>query len=466
MSGILAKTESTAHYLLKPARWLMLLIVLILPWWIGGVLPTPLRLFIFWSHLCGGLALLAWLLRMRAPSLPLSLILICLTLCGLGWFSVFNARFIYDPGFYQFTPLTQTYPGWPGSHSLFTSQSFMWRLQALLILLLIMTDACRHRIWRDRCLKGLLVSGGLLMLFGFIQKILQAPAIYWLPWNTGNSFFGSFVYHGNAGAFLNLCWPLTWVMLLSKPSDPADFLWKKIACWLATLLALALWINLSRAAAGIGTLCMIITASLVLVSPYRHRLLHLTQWLKLLMGLALGSLALAALSGLLLPTQARWNRWSESEFAFDEGRSVVFQICENMIREQPWFGHGPGTFSTLFPFKSGALGSLVPGFWRYAHNDYLQTWVEWGGVGLALFSCLFLGACIRVLAKTFLRTESASAEDRLLCYGCCAALLTVLLHSTVDFPLQILSVQVWVIILLALCWSKNNPDKKTTQQKG
>ena len=462
MSGLLAKAESAAHFLLNLARWLALAIIVILPWLIGGVQPVTLRLFLFWSHLCGACALIAWILRLRLPALPPLLPLICLAICSLGWFSIFNARFIYDPAFFQFVPLSQKFPGWMGSHSLFSSELSIWRIQGLLIILLILTDACRRSFWRKRCLKCLFLSGGLLVVFGLLQELFQAPSIYWLSWNTGESFFASYVYHGNAGAFLNLCWPLAWVVLLSHPTDPSAQLWKKTACWLAALFAIGLWVNTSRAAAGIGTLTMILTAGLVLVSPFRHRLLQLGAWLRLLLALALGSLALAASAGLLLPTQLRWNRWAESEFAFDQGRSVVFEICGNIIREQPWFGHGPGTFATLFPFKSGALGSLVPGVWQYAHSDYLQTLVEWGWIGLALFLLLILGAMGRVFAKTVLKTESAGAEDRLLCYGCCIALMTVLLHAAVDFPLQILSIQAWTVTLLAICWSKNGSGEKAS----
>jgi hypothetical protein len=59
-----------------------------------------------------------------------------------------------------------------------------------------------------------------------------------------------------------------------------------------------------------------------------------------------------------------------------------------------------------------------------------------------------------------LRRESTDTEDRLLCYGCCLSLFTVLLHSVVDFPLQVLAIQVWVVVLLALCWCRNNEGKR------
>ena len=42
------------------------------------------------------------------------------------------------------------------------------------------------------------------------------------------------------------------------------------------------------------------------------------------------------------------------------------------------FGFGPGTFSIVFPFLQQEHGGDLDGILRYAHQDYLQTILEWG----------------------------------------------------------------------------------------
>src|SRR5207244_8807411 len=67
------------------------------------------------------------------------------------------------------------------------------------------------------------------------------------------------------------------------------------------------------------------------------------------------------------------SRWSSS------------RVAMSALRDTGLFGFGPGTFRVVFPAYNQAANNLAPGTWRFLHEDYLQTAMEWGGLGSALW---------------------------------------------------------------------------------
>jgi hypothetical protein len=68
---------------------------------------------------------------------------------------------------------------------------------------------------------------------------------------------------------------------------------------------------------------------------------------------------------------------------------------------------------------------------QFVHNDYLQIWVEFGLVGLALLSAVIVTALAQLS-----RARRADPSDPLP-LACGAALTSVFAHAAVDFPLYI-----------------------------
>jgi hypothetical protein len=148
---------------------------------------------------------------------------------------------------------------------------------------------------------------------------------------------------------------------------------------------------------------------------------------------------------------ARWQ--SLSERIPTDARWQASRVAIGALRDIGSFGFGPGTFRAVFPSYNKGSTKPVPGTWRFLHEDYLQTALEWGWLGSSLWALLFFGG----IAKGIRSYRKYGARDwtprrRLLQPIIVIALIGVALHALVDFPLQIVSIQLYVATYLGLCW--------------
>ena len=89
----------------------------------------------------------------------------------------------------------------------------------------------------------------------------------------------------------------------------------------------------------------------------------------------------------------------------------------------------------------------------YAHEDYLQTVLEWGWLGALWWTLLVAGGLYRAI-RTYARRELfTSKTERHLLLGALLGVCGTLAHALVDFPLQIPSIRLFFLLLLALCWA-------------
>ena len=116
------------------------------------------------------------------------------------------------------------------------------------------------------------------------------------------------------------------------------------------------------------------------------------------------------------------------------------------------WGFGPGSFASIFPYATFAEGDSLRGFWRFAHEDYLQTAVEWGYAGAFLWGMFFFGGLLSAFFLALRPRRTMRLSTRILLGGVGSSLLGCALHSLVDFPLQIASLGFYVFIFLAIGW--------------
>lgn len=119
----------------------------------------------------------------------------------------------------------------------------------------------------------------------------------------------------------------------------------------------------------------------------------------------------------------------------DTGRRIIWESSWNLLKDSPWYGIGLGLFYLAYPPYRNPVDNSG-GF--FAHNDYLQIWIETGLPGLLLLLSVLISALwlfVRTLRKTGLDKATRVELTGLFC-----GLLAVAGHSFVDFNLYILSI--------------------------
>lgn len=118
-----------------------------------------------------------------------------------------------------------------------------------------------------------------------------------------------------------------------------------------------------------------------------------------------------------------------------------------MLRDFPLTGIGVGSFYAVYPMYTSTPNNDT--LMRHAHNDYLQFACEFGLVIAAL-----LGAAVLFSLWTAIRAQLERRDPLMQGAGFAAAMAIValLVHSAVDFNLQIPANAALFVVMLALAW--------------
>jgi O-antigen ligase len=130
-----------------------------------------------------------------------------------------------------------------------------------------------------------------------------------------------------------------------------------------------------------------------------------------------------------------------------EERFQAAQYALKMVIDRPLVGVGGGAFYTAFPQYKG---DLLPWFFDHAHNDYVQIAVETGLLGLGLLAAVMLLTLRRVLR---LMSDDHPAHVRGIAVGVWMTMWCLMIHSAVDFNLQIPANALTFIVILSLAWA-------------
>jgi hypothetical protein len=401
-------------------------------------------------------------IRRRKPELPLGLTVTCAVILLLGWFMAFNAKAIYDMEFEVFVPVRH-WVNWASSVDAAISFAKMVWVSLLIGSILFVADLSRRPQWLLRIWIAFGLAGGSIALLGLLQRATGAVLPFW-EYQEGDLpiFFATYYYHGNAGAFLNLVLPLTAGLALrafQKPDVPIQR-----AIWGAgtLLLIISIFTNTSRVAQLLGLLTMVVLAAGPARRMWRYYRVRGNR-------LALGGTLVMVLLVLLAIVQASGlaktvGRWQIAiQEIPNDARWPAYQMAWEALPDASWTGFGPGAFQLIFPEYERLHAVEEPGHWQFLHQDYLQTILEWGWGGAACWAVIFFGGIgVAVRAFGHLRDQLPTARISRVLPLTLIALGTVTLHSLVDFPLQVASLQLYAATYLGICWSSprsESPDR-------
>ena len=443
----------------------------------GLTREVPLAVFEWGMGSTFAIWLVAHLFLQRTPRTGIFPWIAVIAVLAFGWF-VTSMAIIDDaitddrlPGWDAWFPDTLR-TNW-SSYDAQLSSAAMIRTSVLLAAMLLAIDIWRDPRWARALIATMLLSAFAMVIFFFLQRIFGGPFLLDDLFHQTTLAFATYRYWGNAASYLNLSWPITAAVAFFA-AIRKSFLWP---LWLIPAAAVfaANFLNISKAGNVLAIIGAIVLALLllpkVLVELKRGKL-------KIRRGQVLGALIPIILIAVALPFAIPWKRWEYLSNAGVSGtdRPKAYALFMTMLPDSGWIGFGPGTFQLTYRryVKDDPQVSHTP-YW-VAHEDYLQTAIEWGYLGTALWAFVLIPGAVSVGWRAGRKSPRPARETtiyRITLYdhisaffstlpaafeptfasGAFVAILLTALHSAVDFPMQIASLQLDFLVVIALGWS-------------
>lgn len=272
------------------------------------------------------------------------------------------------------------------------------------------------------------------VLLGAAQLASGGTQLYFWATTAAGSVTGFFANRNHLATLLLSCLPFAAVFgaaVLRRRSD------ERLPLWFGALFMGLVVIGLAaiRSRAGVILFGPIAVAGMLAawIAAGRGRpgpgLIALTGGV----AAAIGVVAVLALP----PILARFDVQSAPEGRF-EGWPVVADAADAWLP----LGSGIGSFDAVYRSVE-PLEQLDPTFFNHAHNEYLETWLEAGWPGVALIIAFLVWYGRRLWAAW----KAGPSRERDLQRAASIALLAMLAHSAVDYPLRTAA----LAVLFALC---------------
>ncbi len=368
---------------------------------------------------------------------------------------IINAQCYYDSVALKFVPIRSLLNFAPGWIDRAHSWPMMYRFSGLLGIVCFTCDLAQRAEWRRRIAWTICISGTALVLFGLAEKIL---GMNWYVWQNGAvspTGFASYFYHANAGAFINLIIPfIAGSAMLAIGAREGN---KQMVIWIPFLL-----IAVAGALAAVSKAAIVITFLLLFTVLMLRLPIVIALWrglaTPLIRAIAASALALAVVALGWFGWDRMIHRWTQEAWVSysAETRLLVYRAAWSMQPDSGLWGFGPGTFRITFPFYTDPLDARIAGFWRFAHQDYLQALIEWGWIGTGVWAVLFGGGIAAGLVTYWRRGSLLARFDQMFLLAVVLALIGVALHAAVDFPLQIPSLQLYAAVYVGIAWGSSS----------
>jgi len=295
----------------------------------------------------------------------------------------------------------------------------------------------------------LCLNGALLGLESIVQRASGSTKLLFMVQPlvnpAGVDQFGPYAYRGNAADYFNLLWPVClgyWWTL--QRAGGQRFKSHHVLLFCAAVMAACPIISTSRGgalvAAGILVLAVVfLMVTNFLASARRSEDRQTRRSTAVMLGIFFVlALALGGFFG--------WNSLEPRLEKIGEGfqnREEIFNSAKPMA-DFPLFGTGPGTFGTVFQLYLISSSTYWPG---QLHNDWLETRITFGWVGMALL----LAALACVGLRWFVPGGIRGGRRFVILIW--LALAGCLIEARYDFPFQIHSILFLFLVFCAVLFS-------------
>jgi len=332
------------------------------------------------------------------------------------------------------------------------------------LLFLLVVDLFRTRKRLSLLLAVLVISGtfqaffGVVMTLSGVEDLLVGAKTHYLGDATGtfvnrNHFAGYLELTLAAGVGLLLALrderPFRWVNVLEMLLGPKGRL--RLAL---VLMTIALVMSHSRMGNGAFFTSLLLVGGTFLLTDKTHRLrngLILASLLVIDVLIVSQYFGLDKLVDRIASTQLQAVVVDGQTIqAANELRGTVYEQALPLAKEHWLTGHGAGTFEVLFGKYAGPEITL---HFDHAHNDYLQFIIEYGLLGsLPLLIFVLLG--LYHAQRAMWRGESTYRAG--VGFGASLGIVALLIHSLVDFNLQIPANAATYVVICAIGVIANN----------
>jgi len=303
-------------------------------------------------------------------------------------------------------------------------------------------------IQRERLVQLCIAAAIASILLGAAQLASGGDGLYLWSWTGAGSVTGFFANRNHLASLLLITLPfaITFGAATLRRRDQ-----RTTALWIGGLFAGLVVVALAaiRSRAGITLFAPVMVFSLLAAWIAAGRGKPGPGLLVLVGGVGAALTAVAVLA--LPPILARFD--TENQF---EGRLDRWPLVAETAQTYLPLGSGIGSFDAVYRSVE-PLEELDSTFFNQAHNEYLETWLETGWLGIGLI----LGFFVWYARRTWSAWKAPPSREGDLQRAASIGIGVLILHSVGDYPLRTVTLSV----ILALCCGLLELASRTRQTR-
>ncbi len=283
----------------------------------------------------------------------------------------------------------------------------------------------------------------LIAFYALYQFLANSDRVWYVFKPYPHRGSGTYICPNHLGGFLEMILPLSLAFTFVGRVKPVT---KVFLGYASLVIAAGILVTMSRGAWFSSLLALALFFGVLLFHrSYRFPALALL-------------VLVGGLSAIYLPRsyalQARLTRLYKRGKVDDDARFALWRPAIQIWRQNIWWGDGPAHFDYRFPaFRPEAVQQGADS----VHNDYLNTLVDWGLVGVALVGAAWVLLGLGVL-KTWPHVRKipkdiggkANSSKFAFVFGASLGLVAILAHSLVDFNMHVPANAMLAVSLMAL----------------